>query len=124
LVDLDRERRQQQHLSHRRSEAGATTTAWGEQELRRQEEEPWVEAWRNREYEQERLVAELELKVELLEREQRRLREDGQRLEQELLEERERATSGAYKNFLLSFLYFLLICYFINKGSLEFLLWI
>jgi len=95
LIHLDKEKRQHQ-LSLRRSEAGASTT-WGESEVSRQaaqEGEPWREAWRNREFELERLVAELELKVELLEREERRLREAGQRLEHELEEERKRGASG------------------------------
>jgi len=96
LGELERERRQVQ-LAGRRSEAALLTCGW----LPEAASKPAVpedhlarEAWRTREYELERLVAQLELKVELLEREERRLRETAQRLETELHEERERANAG------------------------------
>ena len=102
LLDLDSEKRQQQHpqLTSRRSEAALNGWGGGLEAAVQPagKDDPWTEAWRTREYELERLVAELELKLELLEREGARLREINQRLELELHEERERATSGKHDN--------------------------
>ena len=57
-------------------------------------DESWNRVWRSRELELERLVAELELKVEVLEKEEGRRRHQLELLQIELNDERERNCSG------------------------------
>jgi hypothetical protein len=103
LIDLDREKRQQQqHLqqqqvSGRRADFGSGRLEEPGAVHQVGKDSQGSDRWRMREYELERLVAELELKVDLAEREEGRLRDTVQRLDAELNEERERTASGKKK---------------------------